>query len=224
MDDTPGLRRDAEDNRMRLLAAAREVFAEHGTGATLHDVARHAGVGVGTAYRRFANKQELLEAVMVQQVDDIEEILRTSLANPDPWQSVVDYLESALEIQVRDRALGQIMAAQERTPAQLDTQRDRLAPLVDALMDRAIEHGVVRPDVTGTDLVFVQIGLVSIAATTRQHGPDSDSPAAELYRRYLTIFLDGLKPKETLSSLPVRALTSDEVHQLLRRTLQDVRR
>ncbi|KZX21688.1 TetR family transcriptional regulator [Rathayibacter tanaceti] len=209
---------------MRLLAAAREVFAEHGTGATLHDVARHAGVGVGTAYRRFANKQELLEAVMVQQVDDIEEILRTSLANPDPWQSVVDYLESALEIQVRDRALGQIMAAQERTPAQLDTQRDRLAPLVDALMDRAIEHGVVRPDVTGTDLVFVQIGLVSIAATTRQHGPDSDSPAAELYRRYLTIFLDGLKPKETLSSLPVRALTSDEVHQLLRRTLQDVRR
>lgn len=209
---------------MRLLAAAREVFAEQGTGATLHDVARRAGVGVGTAYRRFANKQELLEAVMVQQVDDIEEILRTSLANPDPWQSVVDYLESALEIQVRDRALGQIMAAQERTPAQLDTQRDRLAPLVDALMDRAIEHGVVRPDVTGTDLVFVQIGLVSIAATTRQHGPDPDSPAAELYRRYLTIFLDGLRPKETLSALPVRALASDEVHQLLRRTLEDVRR
>ena len=216
MDETSNLRRDAEDNRLRLLAAAREVFAEHGTGATLHDVARHAGVGVGTAYRRFANKRELLDAVMGQQVDDIEEILCGSLADPDPWHGIVSYLERALEIQVRDRALGQIMAGQQRTPAQLDAQRDRLAPLVDALVARAVEHGAIRPDVASTDLVFLQIGLVSIAAAARQHGPEAASPAGELYRRYLGIALDGLRPDGPHSALAVEALTPEETHRLLR--------
>src|SRR5690349_14672068 len=104
------LRRDAQDNRQRLLEAAREVFAERGLDATLHDVARQAGVGIGTAYRRFANKQELINAVIGQQVDDIEAILRSALADPDPWRGVVDYMERAVAIQVHDRAFGQIMA------------------------------------------------------------------------------------------------------------------
>ncbi|RYE39260.1 MAG: TetR/AcrR family transcriptional regulator [Hyphomicrobiales bacterium] len=216
MSEAPSLRRDAEGNRLRLLAAAREVFAEHGTDATLHDVARRAGVGVGTAYRRFANKRELIDAVMGQQVDDIEAILRTALADPDPWRGIVQYLERALEIQVRDRALGQIMAGQQRTPAQVDGQRDRLAPLVDALAARAREHGAVRPDLTGTDLVFLQIGLVSIAAAARQHGPGAGSPAAELYRRYLGIALDGIRPDGPHTTLAVEALTTEETHRLLR--------
>ncbi|MFW6186460.1 MAG: TetR/AcrR family transcriptional regulator, partial [Actinomycetota bacterium] len=90
------LRKDAARNRERLIAAGRELFAQRGLGATLNDVAHHAGVGVGTAYRRFANKEELIEAIWQQQVDELEAILRAALAAPDPWEGLVLYLERSL--------------------------------------------------------------------------------------------------------------------------------
>src|SRR4051794_33804869 len=97
------LRRDAERNRQRLLEAGREVYARDGLGATLHDVARHAGVGVGTAYRRFAGKQELIDAIVAAQVDELEAALREALADPEPWAGLVGYLEHSLAMQARDR-------------------------------------------------------------------------------------------------------------------------
>ncbi|TSE01058.1 TetR/AcrR family transcriptional regulator [Skermania sp. ID1734] len=211
------LRIDAERNRQRLLQAGREVFAARGLDATLNDVAHHAGVGVGTAYRRFPNKEALIDAIFEQQVVELESILHEALAEPDAWKGLVDYLERALAMQTRDRATAQILSGRRVTPEQHDWSRDRLAPLVDALADRAREQGVVRPGVTGTDLIFAQIGLTAVAATISDGagGIDRDD-VDDLYRRYLRITLDGLRPVHD-AELPGPPLTTEETHRVLQR-------
>src|ERR1700757_4629678 len=95
----PALRRDAELNRRRILAAAHEVFRERGMAATLHDVAAYAGVGVGTVYRRFASKEELVDALFDDMVATIASYAEQSLADPDPWHGMTTNLEKVCEIQ-----------------------------------------------------------------------------------------------------------------------------
>lgn len=216
MEQTP-LRKDAERNRQRLLEAGREVFASRGLDATLNDVAHHAGVGVGTAYRRFGNKEELIDAIFEQQVTEFEAILRDALAEPDAWKGLVDYLERALAIQARDRGMAQILSGRRITPEQRDWERDRLSPLVNALADKAREQGVIRPEITGTDLIFAQIGLTSIAITARAGADKVDrQDAADLYRRYLWIMLDGIRANAVARPpVPVEALTTEETHRML---------
>ncbi|WP_262107409.1 TetR/AcrR family transcriptional regulator [Arthrobacter sp. Marseille-P9274] len=211
------LRKDAARNRERLIAAGRDLFARRGLDATLNDVAHHAGVGVGTAYRRFANKEELIEAIWRRQVDELEAILREALAAPDPWDGLVLYLERSLAAQAQDLGMAQMLAG--RTwPDHYDRQRDRLAPLVNQVADRAREAGLLRRDVTGTDLIFLQIGLTSISGTVRDGTvPEGRSDTGQLYRRYLWIMLDGLRaPASGQSALPVPALSTPEMHTLLR--------
>src|SRR4051794_41954669 len=80
----PRLRKDAERNRQRILDAAQELFAERGQAVTLNEIARHAGVGVGTVYRRFPDKDELIEGLFEQRIDRLAEILDRAPPNPDP--------------------------------------------------------------------------------------------------------------------------------------------
>ncbi|KQQ94882.1 TetR family transcriptional regulator [Arthrobacter sp. Leaf141] len=214
--DTQALRKDAARNRDLLISAGRDLFARRGLAATLNDVAHHAGVGVGTAYRRFANKEELIEAIWQQQVDELEAILREAVAAPDPWEGLVQYLEKSLAAQAKDRGMAQMLAG--RTwPDHYDQQRDRLAPLVDQVADRARGAGALREDVTGTDLIFLQIALTDISGTVQSgSAPEGRDDADRLYRRYLWIVLDGLRASASApSKLPVAALTTHETHALL---------
>jgi AcrR family transcriptional regulator len=210
------LRRDAADNRRRLLAAAREVFAEHGLDATLHDVAKRAGVGVGTAYRRFANKEQLIDAVLADQVNELETVLRESLAETDAWAGIVHYLERSVAIQAADRGMAQIMSGRRVAREQYDWERDRLAHLVEELTERAVREGAVRDDLKPTDLIFLQLGLVAIAHTLRQNSAAVQrEDVASVYRRYLAITLDGVRPRAPRTELLVDALTTEETHQIL---------
>src|ERR1700712_1247603 len=94
-----GLRRDAAENRDRLLTAARQLFAERGLGVTLNDIAHHAGVGVGTAYRRFANKEEVIDALFEQGLQQVAAVAREALDDPDAWHGLVSFLERTLDMQ-----------------------------------------------------------------------------------------------------------------------------
>ena len=203
------LRRDAALNRERLLAAARELFAEQGFEVTLDDIARHAGVGVGTAYRRFANKREVLDALFAEQTVELAAAADAGLADPDPWHGLVTYLETSLALQSRDKGLAQIVSGDRISVDQHDWNREVMAPKNRALVARAREAGMLRDDVTGTDLTFVQVGLNAIMTRSRDAYPD-------LYRRYLRLQLDGLRARPgTPTPLPVAALTSDQTHAVM---------
>lgn len=203
------LRRDAVQNRERLLAAARELFAEQGFEVTLDDIARHAGVGVGTAYRRFANKDELLDALFAEQTVELAAAADTGLIDPDPWHGLMGYLERSLALQLRDKGLAQIVSGDRISAEQHDWNREVMAPKNRALVARARDAGMLRDDVTGTDLTFIQVGLNAIMTRSRDAHPD-------LYRRYLCLVLDGLRAEPgNPTPLPVAALSSDQTHAVM---------
>src|SRR3954468_23752179 len=92
------LRADAALNRQRLLDAASELFAERGLSVTLNDIAHHAGVGVGTAYRRFANKEAVIDALFEQRLGDVAALADDALRDEDAWHGLVSFLERSLDM------------------------------------------------------------------------------------------------------------------------------
>src|ERR1700710_870300 len=106
--ETRPLRKDAERNRERLLAAARELFASRGLEVTLNDIAHHAGVGVGTAYRRFANKEEVIDALFEEGLQDMAAAAQDALVDDDAWRGLVTFLERSMHMQFGDRGLNEI--------------------------------------------------------------------------------------------------------------------
>ncbi len=210
-DRTPqtAMRRDAAANRERLLRAASELFAERGLEVTLNDIAHHAGVGVGTAYRRFANKGEVIDALFEERMSRVEDVARAAVADPDAWNGLLSFLEGALELQHGNRGLNDLMNNPLLGDERVNQVRDRIAPVVTTLVERAKAQGVVRSDLDQTDLIFIQLGLSAIMNRTKGIEPD-------LYRRYLTMFLDGIRTdREGFTPLPVRALTAHETHDAM---------
>jgi AcrR family transcriptional regulator len=197
---TAPLRADAERNRQRLLAAAKELFATRGLDVTLDEVARHAGVGTGTAYRRFPNKDALIEALMVDRIGELGAIATECLEDPDPWNGLAGYFERALALQASDRGLKDVLFSATRGRERVAHARRALAPAVTRLVRRAVEAGVVRSDLATSDVPLVNFMLNTIVDFGRDVEP-------ELYRRYLAIVLDGLRPRGDLEPLPVEALT-----------------
>src|SRR4051812_48709027 len=212
------LRKDAERNRERLLTAASEVFAQRGLDVTMHDIAAHAGVGVGTAYRRFANKQEVIEALFEQRLAKVATLADQALKDPDAWRGLCTYLEQVLRLQSEDRGLTDIVNHPDLGQERADEARDRITPLLHALVDRARQQGHLRADFEATDIVFIQYALGALMDRTREVEPD-------LYRRYLTMFLDGIRAdRETLTDLPVGPLRVDATQAVMRPGANEAKR
>src|SRR5919199_2089625 len=153
------LRKDAAENRERLLAAASELFAEHGLDVTLNDIAHHAGVGVGTAYRRFANKEEVIDALFEQRLQEVAEVAQQSLDDPDAWNGLLTFLERALHMRHGDRGLDEIMNNRLLGDVRVTEVRDRIAPIITELVEKAKQQGIVRPDLDQSYLMFMQLAL-----------------------------------------------------------------
>jgi AcrR family transcriptional regulator len=183
------LRKDAARNRDLLIAAAREVFAEDGLDATLDDIARRAGLGVGTAYRHFANKYELVSALMDQLLEQFIASAAQALELEDPWQGLVVFLEEALVGQVNNRGLRQVLMG-VHDQAKFDEVHDQLSGMLGGLLDRAKQSGSVREDIEATDIGFLISMLCSVADIAGDVDP-------ELWRRYLSLCLIGLRPGAT---------------------------
>jgi len=199
------LRRDAERNRQRILAAAAVVFAERGLGATLDDVAREAGVGVGTVYRRFADKEELIDALFEQRIDEIVANAEASLAEEDPWTALVRFFEGFIDAQCRDRGLMELLVSREHGQVRVAQARERLIPVVEALIERAQAAGALRPDVVARDVALIHVMLAAAVDYTRDVRPD-------VSRRGLALLLDGLRAEgRPQSELSVAPLDMDEV-------------
>lgn len=179
------LRADAERNRQRILLAAREVFARRGLHAGLDEIARHAGVGTGTVYRRYPDKQVLIDALFEDRFDQMERHIERAAALPDPFAAVADMVTSMVTMQIGDRGLKDAMLGQCRVSG-FRARQERMRPLMEGVLQRAQDAGSIRPDVTLTDLVGMQIMLTDIAVFTGAVQPD-------LWRRHLALLLDGLR-------------------------------
>ena len=203
------LRRDAARNRERILEAAGELFAERGLGATLNDVAHHAGVGVGTVYRHFPDKDELIETLFQARVDALVAIGEAGLADPDPWHGLVSALEANLELQATDRGLRQLVQDSPRSLERVVRVRDRLLPIGRELIARAQAAGAVRPDIDTGDLPIVQLMIGTAIDAGRDVAPT-------LWRRYLAIFLRGIAAHpDDLPALPGHAPSVDQVDRIM---------
>jgi AcrR family transcriptional regulator len=204
------LRRDAERNRQRILQAASEVFTERGLQATLDDVARRAGVGVGTVYRRFPGKEALAEALFAEQIDGIAALAERALADPDPWHGLTWFLEQAGSRLAADRGLRQLLMFSIYGRDRIGHARRQMQPVVTRLLERGQAAGVVRADLRQTDIPMLAFMLTVVADYAGHLRP-------ELWRRYLGLILDGMLPSRTTATeLPEAALSPDEMELAMR--------
>ena len=199
------LRRDAERNRQRILAAAAEVLSERGLDATLDEVARTAGVGVGTVYRRFPDKEALIEALFRDRIDAMVLAAEQALTEPDPWQALVSYLEFAIELMAGNAGLRQILMFSTYGKDRVAYARSQMQPVITQLVERAQTSGDLRPDFAGTDVKMIVFMLSSLAEYASPARPD-------LWRRYLALLIDGLRPaRDTVTELPAPPPTAGDL-------------
>lgn len=197
------LRKDAERNRVRVIEAAAAAFARDGLDASLEEIARQAGVGIATLYRRFPNRQALIEAVFVEPLNDDIAAVEEALEHDDPWAGFAGYLQQLCERASTDRGFNQITAACLRDTPAVTAARTRRDILVGKLVARAQDAGVLRPDIVAEDLFLLVWGHSAVVAATRDIAPDA-------WRRYLSLTLDGLRAT-TAHPLPQPPLSEPEV-------------
>jgi AcrR family transcriptional regulator len=203
------LRRDAERNRRLILDAAREAFAEDGLHVTLDAIAARAGVGVGTVYRRFADKESLIDALFEDRIADVVAVAEEALRHEDPWAGLVLWLEGFIAMQAADRGLKELLLSSGHGQERVAGARERLVPLVTRVVERAQKSGDLRPDLRPTDMPLLGHMLSGVADYTRCVSP-------EVYRRYVAILLDGLRVRrEGPSELPAPPLDFDEIDTIM---------
>jgi len=184
------MRADARRNYDRLLTAARTAFTEHGTDASLEEVARHAGVGIGTLYRHFPNRRALISAVFQSEADALLARSRELLDAEQPCTALVDWLRALIRHAGTYRGLSRaLMTASHDDTSELSRCNVPMRAAGGALLTRAQRAGVVRADVEILDL----LQLTNAIALAVEETPDD--PA--LADRLLTLTLLGLKPSST---------------------------
>lgn len=180
------LRADAARNRESLLAAAEAEFAEHGLEASVADIARRAAVAKGTVFRHFATKEELIAAVVARYVTTLSDVARGLLDSAEPGAALLEFLTVAAD-QRQQRDLTIVMSASAGDPTVMQL-RDQLHTSIGSLVDRARDCGAIRQDITGTDVFLLMCAPVHAVEYFSDPPPD-------LWRRYLAIIFDGLRPE-----------------------------
>jgi AcrR family transcriptional regulator len=196
------LRSDARRNRERILASARTLLARDGVEASVEEITREAGVGMGTLYRHFATKEELVDAVLEDAFAELVELARQASSEEDPWVGLTSFLEQALALHCSNRGLKDVLASREHG-RQREAMRARIRPLLRRLIERAQEQGTLRSDFTAEDLPLVFWTGHRVIETTATVAPD-------YWRRYLGLLLDGLRA-EAATPLPRPPLTQSQL-------------
>ena len=176
-------RADARRNYEKVLAAAREAFAEGGESTSLEEIARRAGVGIGTLYRNFPNRQSLLETLYLDEVEDVRRAAAELQDGADPWEALSTWFERFIGYIATKRALASELLNYLEPDAALFTGcRASLFAAGEPLLKRAQEAGVVRADVSIADVIQMVIGIAKIPTTEPGHA-----------ERIVRVALDGLR-------------------------------
>ncbi|MEU1505316.1 helix-turn-helix domain-containing protein [Kitasatospora sp. NPDC005748] len=185
-----GRQKEADRNDERVLRAAREVFAELGWNAPVSEIARRAGVGMGSLYRRYPAKEDLAQALRVQGMDELAALARNAMAaHTDPWTALAAFLRAALSAPDAGSLLPLIGGRLPSTD-EIDAASNRLKAALDDLVDAAHRSGALREDVGSADLPLLLSHLSPRLPTTAER-------AVELHLRYLDLVLSGLQNPST---------------------------
>jgi AcrR family transcriptional regulator len=203
--ETRPLRADAERNRKRLLDAAAAVFAERGLEASTAEIARRAGVGQGTVFRRFPTKDDLVAAIVVDRLHEITDAARALLADPPLEGAVLAFMAQLASIHVRDRGLIEAVNGTRALadPAVHDAHGD-LMDVLENVVKKDRQAGLVREDLGAFDVM----ALGKAVASACEPGIVTAS-----YKRYLAVVAAGLKPSD--EKLPGKAPTRAQLDRLL---------
>jgi AcrR family transcriptional regulator len=182
---TRALRADARRNRDAIIAAAKKLFADEGLDAQMPDVAKAAKVGVGTVYRHFPTKEDLIAALAADRFERLAEQAREGIAADDPWEGLCDFIRFSAEIQADDRGLCEVMGSRPEV-MNASALAVGLDELCDQLVKRAQRSGELRKDIEWEDIPMIACGLGRI--TPAEHGP-----AVGRWPRLVEIVIDGLR-------------------------------
>ncbi|MEA2650574.1 MAG: hypothetical protein QOI85_295 [Chloroflexota bacterium] len=180
------LRTDAEHNRARIIEVATTAFARRGLDVPLEEVAEEAGVGIGTLYRRFSNRDELIGACFERRLAEYAAAAERALAAPDGWTGFAWYVERICAMQAADRGLADVMNRSLPNAKVLEAHRSRGYEVSVRLIVRAQVEGSLRADIVAEDLALLFMANAGVIEVT--HGFARDA-----WRRFLAIFLDGLR-------------------------------
>ncbi|MFB9239438.1 TetR/AcrR family transcriptional regulator [Plantactinospora siamensis] len=180
------LRADARRNRERIMAAAGELFARHGRAAQMEDIAAHAGLGMGTLYRHFPNKQALLTAMVGERFRGMADVARAGAELADPGEAFEAVLRGYLEA-AEDDATFQLalMGTEDLRWEQVHGEKAEFVAVVGRVIERAVAAGRVRADLTVADFTMVASGIISTMYFKPGSAPD--------WRRHLEVALAGIR-------------------------------
>ncbi|WP_167531936.1 TetR/AcrR family transcriptional regulator [Streptomyces capillispiralis] len=190
-ENPPPARRDAHRNRQRLLECARRAFAERGAEAALDGIAREAGLVVGTLYRHFPTRLDLLCAVLEPKLRRVIDEVAASLDQEDPWEAFRGLLEVLCSAQAGDRAFGDFLARRFPGDDRTKAAHNEICAHAQQVLLRAQGAGIVRPDVTGADLLVLLWASDRVSETTQHVAPS-------MWRRHLHLAMDGFRASNRL--------------------------
>ncbi|MEU1536508.1 TetR/AcrR family transcriptional regulator, partial [Streptomyces fagopyri] len=201
------LRRDAQRNRDAIVAAARTAFSEQGLGASLEGVARQAGVAIGTLYRHFPTRLDLVETLFDAKYTELLATAEEAATMDDAWEGFCRYLEKLCELQACDRAFNGLVSARLPLHVAGRERYERAKQLCIQIMHNAQKQGTLRNDVTEQDIAFIIWSQAGIIQATRTVAPRA-------WHRHLHLMLDAFRTQGA-HPLPEPPLTSDQVDQTL---------
>jgi AcrR family transcriptional regulator len=200
-------RRDAIERRDRLIAAAQREFAARGVNASLEGIARDAGVAIGTLYRHFPTRLDLLMAAFEPRLQEFLDGASQAMALGDPWEGLVSYLENLFRVQAGDRGFNDFLS--RRFPANADTERihDQMCRQIESVLARAQESGQARSDITLADIVNLIWSNGRMMDATSTTAPNE-------WRRQLYLMLDAYRA-ERAHPIPEPPMTDEQLYDAM---------
>ncbi len=200
-------RADAERNRRRLLDAAAELFGERGLDVGVAEIAQRAGVGRGTLFRNFPTKEDLIAAIVVDQMNEATQRGRALLDAPDPGAALFEFLDDMAGRQLQARALFEAVQDQFLANEEIRAGHHAIVTVVDALLTRAQEVGAVRPDVKALDVLMLLKGVCETALQFQDLDP-------QISERHLDLIHAALSPPAVPQKLRGRSATLNDLERV----------
>lgn len=200
---TKPLRKDAQRNRDLLVEAARGLYAVRGLDVALEEIAKTAGVSIGTLYNHFPQRVDLVNAVFADRTETVAAIAEHALTLDDAWAGLTSFVERICELQAADRGYNEL--ASTRPPQTEDLERGY--DLMTRVVERAKESGALRADFTLEDMAFVTWGIARTVEATADVRP-------EVWRRHLALLFDGMRATAA-SPLPEPPMLPGELARLM---------